>query len=95
MVYLSIVVCALALYGLYHVVRNVRAKCVNTYLWWKYRRTDFYTERYKEFKIDGVICVPVEMTTVDFLDRFIEHIERDGWMFGGGIDGYKEDDDNE
>jgi hypothetical protein len=46
----------------------------------------------KEFKINGCVEVPPEMTMDEFCDAFIEFVESKGWNFGGGfneiIDGY-------
>lgn len=46
----------------------------------------------KEFEINGCIEVPSEVTEDDFLKKFIDFVESNNWVFGGGIkeirDGY-------
>lgn len=45
----------------------------------------------KEFKIDGCISVPEEMTEEEFWNQFIDLIESKQWLFGGGINEYTDD----
>lgn len=46
----------------------------------------------KEIEISGCVEVPLDLTEDEFLDAFIDFIETNGWVFGGGIrtivDGY-------
>lgn len=44
----------------------------------------------KEFKIDGTIETPIDVTVVDINNAFVDFIEERGWYFGGGINEYDE-----
>ncbi|MEA4987704.1 MAG: hypothetical protein VB095_06565 [Anaerovorax sp.] len=39
----------------------------------------------KEFEFEGCVEVPAELSEDEFMDKFIEFIEVNGWSFGGGI----------
>ncbi|WP_206459223.1 50S ribosome-binding protein YggL [Anaerovorax sp. IOR16] len=39
----------------------------------------------KEFEFQGCVEVPAELSEDEFMDKFIEFIEVNGWSFGGGI----------
>lgn len=45
----------------------------------------------KEFKIDGCISVPEDITEEEFWNQFIDLIESKQWLFGGGIHEYTDD----
>ena len=49
---------------------------------------------FKEFQLDGCISVPEAMDEDTFIDKFLELIEDMGWLYGGGLNGYKEGNDN-
>lgn len=44
----------------------------------------------KEFKIDGCISVPEDLSEEEFWNQFIDLIESKSWLFGGGINEYIE-----
>ncbi len=39
----------------------------------------------KEFEIQGCVIVPEDITYDMFWDKFIEFVEANNWLFGGGI----------
>lgn len=43
-----------------------------------------YTDN-KEIEISGCVIVPDSCTEDEFLDKFIEFVERNHWLFGGGV----------
>lgn len=46
-----------------------------------------------EIRIEGVITATVDPDT--FTDEFLDWLESRGWMFGGGIGPYYENEDND
>ena len=46
----------------------------------------------KEIEINGCVEIPADMEADDFISKFIQWIEENGWSFGGGfceiVDGY-------
>lgn len=44
-----------------------------------------------EIEINGCVDVPDEVTVDEFLDKFIDFIESNGWYFGGGVNEYKDE----
>ena len=39
----------------------------------------------KTIEIQGCVTVTGEVTEDEFMDKFIEFIESNGWYFGGGV----------
>ena len=46
---------------------------------------------FKEFQFDGCMSVPEEMDEDAFIEKFLEIIEELGWLYGGGINRYREE----
>jgi len=44
----------------------------------------------KEIEINGCVSVPENCSVDDFYDKFIDFIENNYWLFGGGIKEFKE-----
>lgn len=39
----------------------------------------------KEFEIQGCVEVPMDLSEEEFWNKFIDFIESNNWLFGGGI----------
>jgi len=55
----------------------------------EYEDSDKYKNT-KEIEINGCVSVPENCSVDDFYDKFIDFIENNYWLFGGGIKEYKE-----
>lgn len=42
----------------------------------------------KEIKIDGCVVIPEHITHDEFLEKFINFVESNGWYFGGGTEAF-------
>lgn len=45
----------------------------------------------KVIKIEGCITIPENLTHTEFLEKFLNFIEDNNWMFGGGTEAYLND----
>lgn len=46
-----------------------------------------------EIEIAGCVEVSSNVTVDEFLDKFIDFLESNGWYFGGAINEYSEDEE--
>ena len=45
----------------------------------------------KVIKIEGCVTIPEKLTHTEFLEKFLNFIEDNNWMFGGGTEAYLND----
>jgi hypothetical protein len=39
----------------------------------------------KEIEVNGCVCVPADVETEFFIEKFLEFIDKSKWTFGGGF----------
>jgi hypothetical protein len=49
----------------------------------------------KSFNIDGLITVDENWNEEQFLNEFLQFLDLKGWVFGGNVSEYTEEQDNE